>query len=295
MPRLGDPRTGAALQRAPSPPQFFAPRSVPPEQVAASLRDHGFAFLFAPGYHPAFRHIMPARKLCADRGQRTVFNFLGSLPNPARPTSQLIGVPKGELCEPISRVLQSLGIRRGVVVNGKVGDSAMDELSTLGENTVAEFYQDRGFSVSRNEPSLFPLQSATLDDLKGGDAGENAATIRAILAGEEARSLPWRVVTPGSVCTCRGTPACLSAIVSGRVAGNVRHSTKPDASNCEGAHTRQIGRTGTSGWRRRAWFAAWAGTASCIAAWCCESRYCVRPSRPVSTTRAQRAGSLIQR
>jgi anthranilate phosphoribosyltransferase len=161
------------------------PTDLTPEQVAASLRDHGFAFLFAPGYHPAFRHIMPARKLCAERGQRTVFNFLGPLLNPARPTSQLIGVPTGELCEPIARVLQSLGIRRGMVVNGKAGDSAMDELSTLGENTIAEFYQDRGFSVSRDEPSLFPLQPATLDDLKGGDAGENAATIRAILAGED--------------------------------------------------------------------------------------------------------------
>ncbi len=161
------------------------PTDLTPEQVAASLRDHGFAFLFAPGYHPAFRHIMPARKLCAERGQRTVFNFLGPLLNPARPTSQLIGVPTGELCEPIARVLQSLGIRRGMVVNGKAGDSAMDELSTLGENTVAEFYQDRGFSVSRDEPGLFPLQPVTLDDLKGGDAGENAATIRAILAGED--------------------------------------------------------------------------------------------------------------
>ncbi|HBT22641.1 MAG TPA: anthranilate phosphoribosyltransferase, partial [Verrucomicrobiales bacterium] len=77
------------------------PTELTPEQVAAGLRDHGFAFIFAPGYHPAFKHIMPARKLCAERGQRTVFNFLGPLLNPARPTAQLIGVPKGELCEPI--------------------------------------------------------------------------------------------------------------------------------------------------------------------------------------------------
>ena len=161
------------------------PTELTPEQVAAGLRDHGFAFIFAPGYHPAFKHIMPARKLCAERGQRTVFNFLGPLLNPARPTAQLIGVPKGELCEPIGRVLQSIGIRRGMVVNGRVGDGAMDELSTLGENTIAEFYQDRGFTVSRDEPELFPLQPATLDDLKGGDAEANAATILAILAGED--------------------------------------------------------------------------------------------------------------
>ncbi len=61
----------------------------------------------------------------------------------------------------------------------------MDELSTFGENTIAEFYQDRGFSVSCDEPSLFPLQPATLDDLKGGDAEKNAVTIRAILSGDD--------------------------------------------------------------------------------------------------------------
>jgi len=161
------------------------PTELTPEQVAASLRNNGFAFIYAPGYHPAFKHIMPARKLCAERGQRTVFNFIGPLLNPARPTVQLIGVSKGELCEPIARVLQSIGTRRGMVVNGRVGDGAMDELSTLGENTIAEFYQDRGFTVSRDKPELFPLQPATLDDLKGGDAAENAETIRAILSGDD--------------------------------------------------------------------------------------------------------------
>ena len=60
----------------------------------------------------------------------------------------------------------------------------MDELSTLGENTIAEFYQDRGFTVSRDEPEFFPLQPATLDD-QGRRRGGNAATIRAILAGED--------------------------------------------------------------------------------------------------------------
>jgi len=161
------------------------PIDLTPEQAAASLRDHGFAFLFAPGYHPAFKHIMPARKLCADRGQRTVFNFLGPLLNPARPTAQLIGVPAAGLCEPIARVLQSLGIRRGMVVNGRVGDATMDELSTLGKNTVAEFYQSRGFSTTTDAPDMFPLQPATLGDLKGGDSVENAGIIRAILGGTE--------------------------------------------------------------------------------------------------------------
>ena len=161
------------------------PVDLDPAAAAARLRDHGFAFFFAPNYHPAFKNIMPARKLCAERGQRTIFNFLGPLLNPVRPTCQIIGVPVPRLCEPLAHTLKSLGIRRGMVVSGSVGDAQMDELSTLGENTIAEFYQDRGFSVTTNSPSDFPLQPVTLEDLKGGDATENAATVRAILAGED--------------------------------------------------------------------------------------------------------------
>ena len=58
-----------------------------PDEAANSLRDRHFAFFFAPKYHPAFRHIVPARKLCAERGQSTIFNFLGPLLNPARPSA----------------------------------------------------------------------------------------------------------------------------------------------------------------------------------------------------------------
>jgi len=163
---------------------------LPPEQAAGWLRDHGFAFFFAPGYHPAFKHIAPARKQCAERGQRTIFNFLGPLLNPARPSVQLIGVPLPDLCEPIARVLQTLGIRRGMVVSGSVpapGDEAghLDELSTLGTSRVAEFYQDRAFSVSTFASDGLPLQSATLTDLAGGDRATNAGIIRRVIGGGE--------------------------------------------------------------------------------------------------------------
>ena len=154
-----------------------------PEQAAQSLREEHFAFFFAPKYHPAFKHIGPARKLCAERGQRTIFNFLGPLLNPARPTAQLIGVPKPGLCEPIARVLQSLGIRRGMVVSGCVGgDCFLDELSTLGDTTIAEFYQDRGFSTSVFSHSR---ANGTLGDLGGGDTAANAEIIRRILRRED--------------------------------------------------------------------------------------------------------------
>jgi anthranilate phosphoribosyltransferase len=154
-----------------------------PEQAAACLREHHFAFFFAPKYHPAFKHIAPARKLCAERGQRTIFNFLGPLLNPARPTAQLVGVPQPRLCEPMARVLQSLGIRRGMVVAGCVGNECfLDELSTLGDTTIAEFYQDRGFSAS-----VFKQEhiNGSLKDLAGGDSSANAEIIRRILVGED--------------------------------------------------------------------------------------------------------------
>ena len=166
------------------------PFDLGPEDAVRSLRRHNFAYFFAPKYHPAFRHIIPARKLCAERGQTTIFNFLGPLLNPARPTAMLVGVPRPELCEPLAQVLQSLGVRRAMVVCGAVRDEAgalrhLDELSPLGPTTIAEFYQEHAVACSMLSPEPFPLQPATLADLRGGDREVNATIIRRILRGEE--------------------------------------------------------------------------------------------------------------
>ncbi len=157
-----------------------------PEEAVRSMRDRNFAFFFAPDYHPAFKNITPARKLCAERGVRTIFNLLGPLLNPVRPSAMLMGVPRPELCEPMARVLQALGVRRAMVVCGKVsGIGFLDELSTLGENTIAEFYHERGFNLSNLSPVEFPLQSALLADLLGGDKITNAKIVRDIFSGAE--------------------------------------------------------------------------------------------------------------
>jgi anthranilate phosphoribosyltransferase len=166
------------------------PFDLGPEDAVRSLRRHNFAYFFAPKYHPAFRHIIPARKLCAERGQTTIFNFLGPLLNPAQPTVMLVGVPRPDLCEPLARVLQALGVRRAMVVCGELRDEAgslrhLDELSPLGPTTIAEFYQEHAVACSTLSPELFPLQPATLADLRGGDREVNAAIIRRILRGEE--------------------------------------------------------------------------------------------------------------
>ena len=167
---------------------------LPPIEAAAALRQHHFAFFFAPHYHPAFKHIAPARKLCADRGQRTIFNFLGPLLNPAQPTSQLVGVPRPELTEPLARVLMMLGVRRGIVVSGHVASNNsqpggakqyLDELSALGENHIAEFYAERVVTSTVLASKYFRLQPATLPDLAGSDKQGNAEIVRRILRGDE--------------------------------------------------------------------------------------------------------------
>jgi anthranilate phosphoribosyltransferase len=161
-----------------------------PAAAARALQMHNFAFFFAPNYHPAFKHIAPARRLCAERGQRTIFNLLGPLLNPAHPSAMLLGVAQPALCEPLAQVLQSLGVRRAMVVCGRISPPAqapifVDELSTLGENKIAEFYQERGFAVSSTWPENPAGPGVTLEDLRGGDKFENAEIVRRILRGEE--------------------------------------------------------------------------------------------------------------
>lgn len=165
------------------------PIDLPPEAAARALRERHFAFFFAPNYHPAFRQVGPARKLCAERGQRTIFNFLGPLLNPARPSALLVGVSRPDLCEPLARVLQMLGVRRAMVVCGQARGGAspahFDELSTLGPTHLAEFYQANALAASVLSPETFPLQSAALSDLVGGDRQANAEIVRRLVAGEE--------------------------------------------------------------------------------------------------------------
>lgn len=156
-----------------------------PKQSAQSLAKHHFAFFFAPQYHPAFRHIAEARKLCAMRKKRSIFNYLGPLLNPTKPSAQLLGVAHPDLCEPIAKVLQSLGIRRAMVVCGKSGKGYLDELSTIGDNQIAEFYQEKGFSIQSLDASGFALSPASPNDLKGGDADENAAILKSIFSGDK--------------------------------------------------------------------------------------------------------------
>lgn len=146
-----------------------------PEQQRRSLDQAGIAFLFAPAYHGAMRHVGPVR---AEIGFRTVFNLLGPLSNPAGAKRQVMGVYDPRLLEPLAEVLGRLGATRAWTVHGQ----GLDELTTTGETEVAEWKDGavRRFTVT---PEDAGLPRASLDALRGGDADENADALRALLDG----------------------------------------------------------------------------------------------------------------
>ena len=143
--------------------------------TAAALVRAGIAFLFAPAYHGAMRHVGPVR---AEIGFRTVFNLLGPLSNPANAKRQVMGVYDPRLLEPLAEVLGRLGAERAWTVHGQ----GLDELTTTGETEVAEWKDGavRRFTVT---PEDAGLARADIADIRGGDAEENAAALRALLDG----------------------------------------------------------------------------------------------------------------
>jgi anthranilate phosphoribosyltransferase len=147
-----------------------------PAQQRRSLDDAGIAFLFAPAYHGAMRHVGPVR---AEIGFRTVFNLLGPLSNPASAKRQVMGVYDPRLLEPLAEVLGRLGAARAWTVHGQ----GLDELTTTGETEVAEWKDGvvRRFTVA---PEDAGLPRADIAALRGGDAEENALALQNLLAGE---------------------------------------------------------------------------------------------------------------
>jgi anthranilate phosphoribosyltransferase len=147
------------------------------EGVAACLEETGIGFLFAPRHHAAMRHVAPVRK---ELGLRTLFNLLGPLANPAGARRQLLGVYSAQLVPVMARTLLELGCDRAFVVHGEGG---LDEISPSGPTRVAEV---RGGAVREFEltPEAVGLARVPLEGLKGGDAAENAAILRAVLSGE---------------------------------------------------------------------------------------------------------------
>ncbi|WP_428149130.1 anthranilate phosphoribosyltransferase [Brevundimonas sp.] len=145
-------------------------------QQRQALDEAGIAFLFAPAYHGAMRHVGPVR---AEIGFRTVFNLLGPLSNPAGAKRQVMGVYDPRLLEPLAEVLGRLGATRAWTVHGQ----GLDELTTTGPTDVAEWKDGR---VRRFEvtPEDAGVPRADIQSLRGGDAETNAEALTALLAGQ---------------------------------------------------------------------------------------------------------------
>jgi anthranilate phosphoribosyltransferase len=151
---------------------------LPPERIAQSIDELGFGFLYAPTHHPGFRHAAPVRRELATR---TVFNVLGPLTNPAGARAQVVGVYSPDLVWTIAEVLARLGARRAFVVHGAYG---IDELSPCGPNLLCEVVDGRvrEREIDPQELGIAPCDPA---ELRGGTPAENAAVIRAVLAGAD--------------------------------------------------------------------------------------------------------------
>jgi anthranilate phosphoribosyltransferase len=146
------------------------------EQVASAIEQVGIGFMFAPKFHPAMKHAVGPRK---EIGQRTIFNILGPLTNPAGAHIQLTGVFDPKLTEPLAHVLNELGSKAALVIHGANG---LDELNTTGVNRVSHLKNGAVETYDLN-PVELGLAQSTVQDLRGGTPDESAKMMRQILSG----------------------------------------------------------------------------------------------------------------
>jgi len=148
-----------------------------PQQVGKAIDEIGIGFMFAPKFHPAMKHAIGPRK---EIGQRTIFNILGPLTNPAGANIQLTGVFAPDLTEPLANVLNELGSRAALVIHGAGGT---DELNTCGINRISHL-KDGAVKTYDLDPTELGLPTATVQDLRGGTPDESAVMMRELLSGK---------------------------------------------------------------------------------------------------------------
>jgi anthranilate phosphoribosyltransferase len=189
---------------------FLAALGIPmltePDDLRASVEALNFCFFFAPSFHPAFKSIMPVRKALAEQGQRTIFNILGPLINPARPAHQLLGVFHPGWVRPLGDALTALGVQGGVAVSSVLpGGKCVDEFTTAGRNEIRGIGRLADQAPSGELPD-YGLLCCPESDLAGGDANENLALFERLRAGKAPRGLEDTV--------------CLNAGIALYIAGN---------------------------------------------------------------------------
>ena len=151
--------------------------TAPSAQVESALDEVGITFLFAPGWHPAMKSVVPLRRTLK---VRTVFNLLGPLVNPLSPTGQVIGVYDGTFLSSMAEALNKLGTPKAIVLHGR---EKLDEAG-LGDATDLAMLTGGTVSLTSINPQALGLKAATLTELKGGEVEENAAILRNVLQGK---------------------------------------------------------------------------------------------------------------
>jgi len=161
----------------------------PREILNKALHELGYAFFFAPHFHPAFKHIAPVRKQLAAQGQRTIFNILGPLMNPGRPAHIMLGVYALPWVKRLAASLDALGMSAGLVVYGELPDSkGTDELTTASLNHVQGVGRLKAVSDIW-DATTFGLEKASFEELKGSDLATNLSIVDSLVAGNAPKGL----------------------------------------------------------------------------------------------------------
>ncbi|ALF53527.1 anthranilate phosphoribosyltransferase [Nostoc piscinale CENA21] len=151
--------------------------SAPSEKVQAALQEVGITFLFAPGWHPALKSVAQLRR---NLRIRTVFNLLGPLVNPLRPTGQVVGLFTPKLLETVAQALHNLGKQKAIVLHGR---ERIDEAS-LGDLTDIAVLSEGKVQLTTLNPQEVGVTPVSINALKGGDVQENAEILKAVLQGK---------------------------------------------------------------------------------------------------------------
>ncbi len=189
---------------------------LPPEGFRKCIQEAGIGFLFAPNYHPAFKAVAGVRKNLAAKGHRSIFNLIGPLLNPARPECQLVGVSDRSLCPAFAEILQRLGRESAWVVSGTAsGHRAVDEVSLMGSTLICKSGAYQDLEDEEINPEDFGMRKCTVEDLHGGDAETNAATLQDILSGKESGpKADITLLNAAAALSCAGASPITSATAS---------------------------------------------------------------------------------
>jgi len=158
------------------------PQETPPEEIPARLKKDKFVFLFAPRFHPAFRHLATIRK---DLGMRTIFNLLGPLLNPARPTHIVLGVARPDLLPLMAEALRDTTVRRAAIVHGAGG---YDEITPMGRSQMI-LLKDGATSEAEIDPADYGMASCAEADLRVTSPEHAEKVMRELLAGRGPKAM----------------------------------------------------------------------------------------------------------